>query len=76
VKTGKLIKFHRPDGDVHAYMYREEGHVRASVFVLSGRSAAREPLARLTGATEEDVERELRAWVDKKFPPGGAAHGP
>jgi YD repeat-containing protein len=68
MKTGRLIKFHRPGGDVHAYMYRDEGRVRASVFVLKGRSAGREPLARLTGATEEEVERDLRAWVDARFP--------
>jgi hypothetical protein len=68
VKTGRLLKFHRPGGDVQAYLYQEGGLFRASVFVLgpSGRRDA--PVETLTGESEAAVERELRAWVDARYP--------
>jgi hypothetical protein len=68
VKTGRLLKFHRPGGDVQAYLYQEAGIFRASVFVIgpSGRKDA--PLQILTGPSESAVERELRAWVEAHFP--------
>ena len=35
MKTGRLLKFHRPGGDVHAYLYQEAGAVYASVYLLA-----------------------------------------
>ena len=68
MKTGRLLKFHRPGGDVQAYLYREAGLFRASVFVL-GPSARRDvPVETLTGETEAAVERDLRAWVEAHYP--------
>ena len=69
MKTGRLLKFHRPGGDVQAYLYREGAQFRASVFVLGPKGRADSPLHTLTGDTEAGVERELRAWVEKNFPP-------
>jgi hypothetical protein len=68
VKTGRLLKVHRPGGDVQAYLYREAGLFRASVFVLGPGGRRDVPLETLTGETEAGVERELRAWVEKNFP--------
>ena len=68
MKTGRLLKFHRPGGDVQAYLYQEAGLFRASVFVLGPSGRKDEPLQVLTGDSESAVERELRAWVDVHFP--------
>jgi hypothetical protein len=69
VKTGRLLKFHRPGGDVQAYLYQEGGVFRASVFVLGPSGRKDEPLQILTGPSESAVESELRAWVESHFPP-------
>jgi hypothetical protein len=68
VKTGRLLKFHRPGGDVQAYLYQEAGVFRASVFVLGRSGRKDEPLEILSGPSESAVEHELRAWVDSHFP--------
>jgi hypothetical protein len=68
VKTGRLLKFHRPGGDVQAYLYQEGGVFRASVFVLGPGGGGGDAQATLTGATEAGVERELRAWIEKNYP--------
>jgi hypothetical protein len=68
VKTGRLLKFQRPGGDVQAYLYQEAGLFRASVFVLGPSGGKDEPLHILTGSSESAVERELRAWVEAHFP--------
>jgi hypothetical protein len=68
VKTGRLLKFQRPGGDVQAYLYQEAGVFRASVFVLGPSGRKDEPLQILTGASESAVERDLRAWVEAHFP--------
>ena len=68
MKTGRLLKFQRPGGDVQAYLYQEAGVFRASVFVLGPSGRKDEPLQILTGPSESAVERELRAWVEAHFP--------
>ena len=35
MKTGRLLKFHRPGGEVHAYLYREGAGFRAAVYLMS-----------------------------------------
>jgi hypothetical protein len=68
MKTGRLLKFRRPGGEVHAYLYREEGQFRAALYVVSvGREDA-PPLETLSGPVESGVERDVRAWVDAHFP--------
>lgn len=68
MKTGRLLKFQRPGGDVQAYLYQEAGVFRASVFVLGPSGRKDEPVQILTGPSESAVERELRAWVEAHFP--------
>jgi hypothetical protein len=68
VKTGRILKFHRPGGDVQAYLYQEGGVFRASVFVLGPSGRKDEPLEILTGGSESAVELELRAWIEKNYP--------
>lgn len=68
MKTGRLLKFQRPGGEVQAYLYQEGGVFRASVFVIGPSGRSDEPLETLTGETEAGVERELRAWVDSHYP--------
>jgi hypothetical protein len=67
MKTGRLLKFRRPGGDVHAYLYEEAGAVRASVYVLAP-GQDRLPVHEVSGADSEAVEAEVRAWVQAHFP--------
>jgi hypothetical protein len=67
MKTGRLIKFHRPGGDVQAYLYQEGGSVRASVYLLAaGRDRA--PMHEVTGRSPDEVETAVRAWIAANFP--------
>jgi negative regulator of sigma E activity len=68
VKTGRLLKFQRPGGDVQAYLYQEDGLFRASVFVLTPSASAGDAQATLTGETEAAVESALRAWLEEHYP--------
>lgn len=68
MKTGRLLKFQRPGGDVQAYLYQEAGLFRASVFVLSDKVRGGEPVETLSGETEAAVERQLRTWLAAHFP--------
>ena len=70
MRTGRLLKFGRPGGDIQAYVYREGGVFCASVFRVAGASEGDRPLHTLTAATEDSVERALRAWVDEHYPKG------
>jgi hypothetical protein len=69
LKTGRLLKFHRKDADVHAYLYQDGPAHKAAIYVLDkqpgGGSAADQELQ---AATAELVEGEVRAWVDSHFP--------
>lgn len=65
MKTGKFLKFSRPAGEVHAYLYLEEGLFRAAVY-LPGRAVS--PVQTLEGPTEAAVEQALRAWLDRHYP--------
>jgi hypothetical protein len=69
MKTGRLLKFHRPGGDVQVYVYREESEYRAAVYVVSpGQGPAPRPAESFSGATEAGVESEVREWVERHFP--------
>lgn len=71
MKTGRLIKLHRPGGDVHIYLYKEGEGARASVYVMApGRE--RSPVHVVSGPDEDRVEAEARAWVDAHL---GSRHG-
>jgi hypothetical protein len=69
VKTGRLLKFHRRDADVHAYLYQEGAQFKAAIYVL-GRHSAPQSVAdqELVGGNSQLVEDEVRAWVDSNFP--------
>ncbi len=67
MKTGRLLKFHRPGGDVHAYLYQEESGVRASVYLLAP-GQERSPVHEIRGGTTEEVESAVRAWIEARFP--------
>jgi hypothetical protein len=68
MKTGRLLKFRRPGGEVHAYLYKEEGQFRAALYLLSGEGEDGAPLQTLSGPVESGVEQDVRAWVDAHFP--------
>ena len=68
MKTGRLLKFRRPGGEIHAYLYKEEGQFRAAVYLLSTEGDDKGPLQTLAGPVESGVEQEVRAWVDTHFP--------
>lgn len=69
MKTGKLLKFQRPGGEVQAYVYRDGALVKASLYVLppQGRPAS-QAAHTLSGASEAGVEADVRAWVDANYP--------
>lgn len=67
MKTGRLLKFQRPGGDVHAYFYLQGEQVRAALYLMRpGRD--REPVQEITGPSDEGVEAEVRAWVETHYP--------
>ena len=56
MKTGRLLKFHRPGGDVHAYLYLEGEAARAVVYLLApGHEHA--PVHEIRAASADEVER-------------------
>ncbi len=65
MKTGRLLKFHRPGGDVQAYLYQEGDQVRAAVYLFARDEA---PVYELSGADAGEVEEAVRAWIDSRFP--------
>ncbi|HXK08100.1 MAG TPA: hypothetical protein VMT70_00505 [Vicinamibacteria bacterium] len=67
MKTGRLLKFHRPGGDVHAYLYSEGQSARAVLYLLAP-GKERDPLHEVSGASTDEVETEVRAWVDAHYP--------
>jgi hypothetical protein len=69
MKTGKLLKFQRPGGEIQAYVYREGSQVKASVYVLPQPGGpGGQPVRTLAGRSEDAVEAEVRAWVDAHYP--------
>jgi hypothetical protein len=69
MRTGRLLKFPRPAGDIHAYLYRDGRVIRAAVYVMSStRSGNAEPIHTISGASEARVEEAVRAWVDAHYP--------
>jgi hypothetical protein len=69
MKNGKFLKFSRPAGEVHAYLYLEDGRFKAAVY-LPGRTG-QAPEHTIDGPTEAKVEEALRAWVDTQYPRRG-----
>ncbi len=67
MKTGRLLKFRRPAGDVHAYLYREGGNVQAAIYVAA-RAGGAPPAVTFSGTSEAEVEAQVRVWVDEHFP--------
>ncbi len=68
MKTGRLIKFHRADADVHAYLYREGGRFQAALYLIASGRRDVAPAATLSGAEEDEVESAVRAWVEERYP--------
>jgi hypothetical protein len=67
MKTGRLLKFHRPGGDVHAYLYLEGDAARAALYLIApGRERA--PVHEIRGPSADEVETEVRAWIDAHYP--------
>ncbi len=71
MKTGRMLKFHRPGGDVHAYFYLEQDAARAVLYHFPpgpGRPGDRSPVHEVRGASSDAVEAEVRAWIDAHYP--------
>jgi hypothetical protein len=69
MKTGKLLKFHRPGGDVQAYVYRDGALAKASIYVLPPDARGTGQAAHtVSGLNEAVVEADVRAWVDAHYP--------
>jgi hypothetical protein len=71
MKTGRLLKFQRPGGEVQAYIYREGGQYHAAMYLYCPeRKPDGELLPTIIGPTEGKVEEAVRAWVEKNYPRG------
>jgi hypothetical protein len=69
MKTGRLLKFHRPGGEVQAYLYRDGAGFRASIYLVAkDASGSNEALKRVSADSEAAVEAVVRAFVDERFP--------
>jgi len=69
MKTGRLLKFQRPAGEIHAYIYRDGASFRAAVYVMSPeRGRDNTPVDSLSAATEDGVETAVREWVEARYP--------
>jgi hypothetical protein len=69
MRTGKLLKFQRPGGDIQAYLYREGSVAKAAVYVRSAQpTLGADPVHTISGASELGVEAEVRKWVESHFP--------
>ena len=67
MKTGRLLKFHRPGGDVHAYLYLDGEAARAVVYLLAA-GQDRGPVHEIHGPSADEVETEVRAWIEARYP--------
>jgi len=68
MKTGKLMKFPRPAGDIQAYLYKDADTFKASLFLLSAGEQSREPVHTLADRDEDALLAEVRAWVQTHYP--------
>jgi hypothetical protein len=67
MKTGRLLKFKRPGGEVQAYLFHDGDVVRASLYLMAP-GYEESPVHEVTGASSEGVEAEVRDWIDCYFP--------
>ena len=67
MKTGRLLKFQRPGGEVHVYFYDDGGVVRASLYLMAA-GYERSPVHEVTGSDAGEVETDVRDWIDCYFP--------
>jgi hypothetical protein len=70
MKTGRLVKIPRPDGDLHVYLYQDGALAKAAVYRIGPASRNADPLHTVAGGSETGVEEEARAWVAANFPRG------
>jgi len=68
MKTGKLMKFKHPTGDVQAYLYRDADQFRASLYLLSRGVRSHEPVHTLADDNEDALVADVRAWVQEHYP--------
>lgn len=68
MKTGRLLKFHRRDADIHAYLYQDGSRFKAALYVRA--KDAQQPAApqELSSGTGHELEDAVRAWVEARFP--------
>jgi len=68
VKTGRLLKFHRPAAEIHVYLYQDGAAFKATVYVRATATQAERPPLELQARTAAALDAEVRAWVDAHYP--------
>jgi len=68
VKTGRLLKFHRPAVEIHAYLYRDGASFCAAVYVSHEPGRQNQPVQSLSGSSDEEVEDATRKWIESRYP--------
>jgi len=69
MKTGRLLKFQRPGGELHAYLFRDDTAHSGVVYLFSNtRESDARPLQSFSAASETEVEAAVRNWLDEHYP--------
>jgi len=68
MKTGRLLKLHRPGVELHLYLYQDGPEVKAAIYALGGSAPSASPVHVVTGSVEAAVETEARSWVEAHYP--------
>jgi hypothetical protein len=69
VKTGRLLKFHRKDAEIQAYLYQDGALHKATIYVRrAGMLDETAPEQELQSAADAALENDVRAWIDARFP--------
>jgi len=71
MKTGKLVKFRRCAGLIHAYFYQDGGLWRAALYLMAPGRDQSQPVLTVSAPSEAEVDRRVRAWIDERFPQAG-----
>ena len=69
MKTGRLLKFHRKDAEIQAYLYQDGAFHKATIYVRrAGTRSETAPEQELQSAADATLEADVRAWVEARFP--------
>jgi hypothetical protein len=69
VKTGRLLKFRGPLGEVQAYLYHDAGRHYATIYANRSGQDEESSAVTLSADDEAAIEHAVRSWVAKNATP-------